>query len=555
VSAGLVDRRIGLLFASFLVLLLLAAGRSVQLGALNNSKLSAAAATQQIRTTVVPARRGSILDRNGVELAVSEPADDISATPYLVKDPVRAAEKIAPILGLPQDELLKKLARKDTGFVYLARQVPASKADRIQKLGITGLQFDAGNHRVYPHDWLASQVLGSVGTEGKGLFGLEYGWDGRLRGRDGTRRVVNDALGKPVAVTDPRPAEAGASLRLTLDAKIQDKVEQVMEGVGQRFRPKGATAIVMDPNSGELLAVANWPRINANDPSSAPGYANQDRAVGFTYEPGSTFKAFTVAGALQDNIVTPTTSFDLAPQIQVADRVIGESHVRGPETLTTAGILAQSSNVGAVTIGLREGRDRFDKWVHRFGFGTPTGVDLPGEERGIVLPLAKYSGSTMGNLPIGQGLSVTPMQMAAAYAAIANGGVLRTPRIVSAVNGRPAPATRGRRIISTRVAAQLRTMLEGVFAPGGTASEVSIPGYVLAGKTGTANKIDPVTHEYSKARYVASFMGFAPAKNPKLLVAVMADEPQGAIYGGTVAAPAFGEIMSFALQYLKIPPS
>ncbi|MDX6656254.1 MAG: hypothetical protein QOH62_1047 [Solirubrobacteraceae bacterium] len=554
-SAGLVDRRIGLLFATFLILLALAAGRSIQLGALNNSKLSAAAAIQQVRTSVVPARRGSIVDRNGVALAVSEPADDISATPYLVKDPVTAAEKIAPILGLPQDELLKKLARKDTGFVFLARQVPASKADRIQKLGITGLQFDPGNHRVYPHDWLASQVLGSVGTDGKGLFGLEYGWDGRLRGQDGTRRAVNDALGKPVAVTDPQPAQAGASLRLTLDAKIQDKVEQVMEGVGQTFRPKGATAIVMDPNSGELLAVANWPRINANDPSSAPGYANQDRAVGFDYEPGSTFKAFTVAGALQDGLVTPTTSFDLAPQIQVADRVIGESHVRGPETLTTAGILAQSSNVGAITIGLREGKARFDKWIHRFGFGKPTGVELPGEERGLVLPLAKYSGSTMGNLPIGQGISVTPMQMAAAYSAIANGGVLRTPRIVKAVDGRPAPAAPGHRIISTRVAAQLRTMLEGVFAPGGTASEVSIPGYVLAGKTGTANKIDPVTHEYSKAHYVASFMGFAPAKDPKLLVAVMADEPQGAIYGGTVAAPAFGQIMAFALQYLKIPPS
>jgi cell division protein FtsI (penicillin-binding protein 3) len=555
VSAGLVDRRIGLLFASFLVLLLLAAGRSVQLGALEGSKLSAAAVTQQVRNTVVPARRGSIVDRHGVVLAVSEPADDISATPYLVKDPVRTAEQIAPVLGLPADDLLKKLARKDTGFVYLARQVPASKADRLQKLHIAGLQFDPGNHRVYPHGWLASQVLGSVGTEGKGLFGLEYGWDARLRGHDGARRIVNDALGKPVAVTDPRPAKAGDGLQLTLDAKIQDKVEEVMQGVGETYRPKGATAIVMDPNSGELLAVSNWPRIDANDPSEAPDYANQDRAVGYTYEPGSTFKAFTVAGALQDGIVRPDTSFDLPPQIQVADRVIGESHVRGPETLTTAGILAQSSNVGAVTIGLREGAPRFDKWIHRFGFGKPTGVDLPGEERGLVLPLDKYSGSTMGNLPIGQGISVTPMQMASAYAAIANGGVLRTPRIVRSVNGEPATATPGQRILSARVAGQVRTMLEGVFGPGGTASEVSIPGYKLAGKTGTANKIDPTTHEYSKAHYVASFMGFAPAANPKLLVAVMVDEPQGAIYGGTVAAPAFGKIMAFALQYLKIPPS
>jgi cell division protein FtsI (penicillin-binding protein 3) len=555
VTAGLVDRRIGLLFAAFLTLLAFAGLRSVQIGVLKGGKLSSAAATQQIRTATVPARRGSITDRNGVALAVSEPADDISATPYLIKDPVSAAAKIAPILGVPEDELLKKLARRDTGFVYLARQVPAAKSDKLQALALPGLQFDPGNHRVYPHGWLAAQVLGSVGTDGNGLFGLEYGFNARLHGHDGVRRTVNDALGKPVAVTDPRPAVAGQGLQLTLDAKIQDKVEQVLQGVGETYRPKGATAIVMDPNDGELLAVANWPRINANDPAGAPGYANEDRAVGFTYEPGSTFKAFTVAGALQDGIVTPATSFDLAPQIQVADRVIGEAETRGPVTLTTAGILAQSSNVGAITIGLREGANRFDKWIHRFGFGKPTGVDLPGEERGLVLPRAKYSGSTMGNLPIGQGISVTPMQMATAYAAIANGGILRSPRIVREVDGRPAATPVGHRVISPAVATQLRTMLEGVFAPGGTASEVSIPGYQLAGKTGTANKIDPTTGEYSKSRYVASFMGFAPAANPKLLVAVMVDEPQGAIYGGTVAAPAFGKIMSFALQYLRIPPT
>jgi cell division protein FtsI (penicillin-binding protein 3) len=555
VTAGLVDRRIGLLFAAFLTLLAFAGLRSVQIGVLKGGKLSSAAATQQIRTATVPARRGSITDRNGVALAVSEPADDISATPYLIKDPVSAAAKIAPILGVPEDELVKKLARRDTGFVYLARQVPAAKSDKLQALALPGLQFDPGNHRVYPHGWLAAQVLGSVGTDGNGLFGLEYGFNARLHGHDGVRRTVNDALGKPVAVTDPRPAVAGQGLQLTLDAKIQDKVEQVLQGVGETYRPKGATAIVIDPNDGELLAVANWPRINANDPAGAPGYANEDRAVGFTYEPGSTFKAFTVAGALQDGIVTPTTSFDLAPQIQVADRVIGEAETRGPVTLTTAGILAQSSNVGAITIGLREGANRFDKWIHRFGFGKPTGVDLPGEERGLVLPRAKYSGSTMGNLPIGQGISVTPMQMATAYAAIANGGILRSPHIVREVDGRPAATPVGHRVISPAVATQLRTMLEGVFAPGGTASEVSIPGYQLAGKTGTANKIDPTTGEYSKSRYVASFMGFAPAANPKLLVAVMVDEPQGAIYGGTVAAPAFGKIMSFALQYLRIPPT
>jgi cell division protein FtsI (penicillin-binding protein 3) len=238
----------------------------------------------------------------------------------------------------------------------------------------------------------------------------------------------------------------------------------------------------------------------------------------------------------------------------VADRTIGESHPRGYVRLTTAQILAQSSNIGAIKIGLEMGKVRFDYWVRRFGFGTPTSVDLPGEERGIVPAVRNYSGSSMGNLPIGQGIAVTPMQMARAYAAIANGGILRAPRVVRRVDGKLVPEAKGRRVISVSTAARLRQMLEGAFAPGGTASEVSIHGYKLAGKTGTANKIDPVTHEYSSSKYVASFIGFAPALHPKLLIAVVVDEPQTEIYGGVVAAPAFGNIASFALPYLRIPP-
>jgi cell division protein FtsI/penicillin-binding protein 2 len=262
----------------------------------------------------------------------------------------------------------------------------------------------------------------------------------------------------------------------------------------------------------------------------------------------------TVGGALSDGLVTPDTSFNLAPQIQVADRTIHDAELRGSQTMSVARILAQSSNVGAITIGLRLGRVRFDQWVRQFGFGSPTGVDLPGEERGQVLPVQRYSGSSMGNLPIGQGESVTPLQVATAYAAVANGGILRPPHIVAGIGGRAVPTPAGHRVVSPEIAGQLRQMLEGVLAPGGTASEVAIPGYKLAGKTGTASKIDRATGQYSSSRYVASFVGFAPAQDPKLLVAVMVDEPQGAIYGGTVAAPAFGQIMSFALPYLRIPP-
>ena len=549
----LVERRIGLLFAFFLCLLLFAALRSVQLGTFKGGMLTKAAAAQQTAETLVPAHRGTIVDRKGVELAVSQAADDVSATPYLVPDKAAAAKKLAPLLGLDEPKVLAKLSQGN-GFVYLGRHVPGDQADAIAKLKIPGIDLTPGQRRTYPRDYLASQVLGSVNMEGKGASGLEYSLDGRLRGADGERRVVRDGVGEDVKVDTLKTAKPGAEVELSLDANIQDKVEDVLKGVGQTYRPKGATAIVTNPQTGEVLALANWPQINANDPSAAPGYASQDRAVGITYEPGSTFKAVTVAGALEDGKVTPDTSFNLPPQIVVADRTIKNAEDRGWATMTTAQILAQSDNVGAITIGERLGKQRFDYWVRKFGFGKPTGTDLPGEEQGIVPALKDYSGSSMGNLPIGQGEAVTPMQIAQFYGAIANGGILRTPHLVRRVDGTLVSHTEAHRVMKASTAAALRSMLEGVLAPGGTASEVSVKGYQLAGKTGTANKIDPVTHEYSQSAYVASFVGFAPANDPKLLISVMVDEPKGGIYGGSVAAPAFGKIAQFALQYEKIPP-
>lgn len=546
--------RIGVLFALFFGLLAIAGLRATWLGTVKGDSLKNAADTQQVADLTVPAKRGSIVDRRGVELAVSEQAADISATPYLVEDPVDAARRLAPILDEPEDDLVKQLARKDTGFVYLARKLPAEQAQAIAALGLAGIEQTPTTLRSYPRKWLASQVIGSVGTEGKGLAGLEYAFERVLSGTDGERRTVKDALGDAIDVQDVKPAQPGATLELTIDSAIQAKAEAVLAEVGETFTPKSATAIVMDPRSGELLAVANWPRVNANAPGTAPGWALQNRATGLTYEPGSTFKAFTVAGALEDKVVTPESSFGLPPTIQVADRVIGESSPRGPLTLTTAQILAQSSNVGTITIAMKDGADRFSRWVDRFGFGRPTGSDMSGEERGIVLPREEYSGSSIGNLPIGQGTLVTPIQMMAAYSAVAGDGRLRVPHVVRRVGGRPAPVPEPRRVISAETALQVRTMLEGVFAPGGTASEVSIPGYKLGGKTGTANKVDAATGEYSDERFVASFVGFAPVVKPRLLTTVIVDEPKGAIYGGVVAAPAFGQITSFALQYLKIPP-
>jgi cell division protein FtsI/penicillin-binding protein 2 len=549
----LIERRLGFLFAVFLALLVLGAGRAAWLGVVKAGTLKQAAATQQRADITVPARRGDIADRSGKQLAVSEPAVTIAATPYLIDDAPRTAARLSRLLDVPEDELLRQLTRRDTGFVYLARRVAPAQARRVQKLEIEGLEFIPQFKREYPRDWLASQLLGVTGTDGQGLSGLEYSLDEHLRGQDGERRLVKDALGDAIELRDTRRTVPGQDVRLTLDANIQDRAEEVLAEIGEQRQPKGATAIVMDPRDGAILALANWPQVDANNPGDAPDYARQNRAIGVNYEPGSTFKPFTVAGALEDGKVTPDTSFNLPPTIRVADREIGESHPVGYRTLTTRAILEQSSNVGAIMIGQRLGAERFDYWVRRFGFGSPTGIDLAGEESGIVLDLDDYSGSSMGNLPIGQGIAVTPMQMATAYAAIANGGVLRPPHIVETVGGRPARKPKGHRIISEGTAASVRSMLEGVLGPGGTASGAAIEGYVLGGKTGTAEKPDEFGG-YSKTKFVSSFVGFAPAKRPKLLVAVMVDEPQGDIYGGTVAAPPWREITSFALNYLRIPP-
>ena len=550
---GLIDRRIGLLFLVFVAALGVATLRATWLGAVRAPALKRAAATQQVQTIAMPAPRGTITDRNGAVLAVSEPASDVSATPYLVRRPLAVAAKLAPLLGLDASDVLSKLSEQ-SGFVYLARRLPATRADQIAKLRIDGITLTPSSRRTYPRNWLAAQVLGSAGDQPRTGTGFEYGSDRILRGQDGIRRVVSDALGQPISIDDERPTIPGKDVQLTLDANLQDKVESVLDGVGQVFRPRSATAIVMDPQTSQILALANWPRVNANDPGGAPPSAQQDLAVGYTYEPGSTFKAITVAGALADHVVAPETPIFVPYELRVADRTLHDAEAHGSETLTVADVLKQSSNIGAVQIALMMRAHRFAQWVDRFGFGRPTGVALPGEEQGIVPTYARYSGSSIANLPIGQGQAVTPMQMMEAYAAIANGGILRTPQIVRSVDGRAVREAPGRRVISPAAAASVRDMLRGVLAAGGTASEASIAGYDLAGKTGTAQKVDP-DGQYSRTRYVASFMGFAPASNPRLLVAVVVDEPQGAIYGGQVAAPAFQKIVAFALPYLGIRPS
>ena len=542
----LVERRIGLLFALFLLLLGAATARATWIGTVKAGSLGDRALQQQVEDMVVHARRGSILDRNGMDLAVSEDAVTVFAHPFLIKNPVATAARLAPLLGVPEDDLLKQLADRKQTFVYLRHKMDASVGHKIDQLDIPGIDTVIEPKRSYPQGYLASQVLGMVGSENTGLAGLEYSQEDTLGGEDGHRRVVKDAIGEPVSLIETKRAEEGDDIKLTLDAAIQERAEAVLGEVGQAYRPAGATAVVMDPRTGAILALANWPRVDANDPDGAPDYARQNRAIQFNYEPGSTFKAFTIAGALEERLIRPETMLHVPFELQVADRTIGEAHEDGNGDLTVEQILARSSNVGSAMIGLKLGSTQFDHWVRRFGFAKPTGVDLPGEQRGIVLDPKHYSGSTLGNMSIGQGLSVTPIQMAAGFTAIADGGIKHEPYIVQ---GDRKP---GRRVLSRKTATEVASMLEGVLGPGGTAQEASVNGYTLAGKTGTAEK--PENGTYSKTDFVASFIGFAPARNPRLLVSVMVDEPRGDIYGGTVAAPAFERIMEFALPYLKIPP-
>jgi cell division protein FtsI (penicillin-binding protein 3) len=546
----LIERRIGLLFGGFLLCFLVIVVRAFWLQGVQGSQLASEAAYQHSQIVTVPGLRGDLLDRHGHKLAASEDAATIYATPYQVKNPPQAAAQLAPILKEKKGEVLEALTAEG-GFSYLAQKVDLSTAAKVMALELEGIGELPDSRRTYPQGEMAGQVVGAVGSENKGLTGLEMGEEEVLGGSDGEQRILNDALGEPIRSETLKKAEDGEDVELTLDPVIQREAERVLSGVGETYSPTGATTIVVDPRSSQILAMANWPPVNPEDLSEVSNEDLLNKATGFNYEPGSTFKAFTVAAALEEKVVTPTTEFTLPPTIQVADRTIKDAEERGTETLSVGRILAQSSNVGAVTIGLEVGATKFSKWIEKFGFGEPTGIQFPSEESGIVPKLDEYSGSTMGNLPMGQGLAVTPIQMVEGYTAIANGGMLKPPQLVKRIGEEEVHEPRGKRVISSQVSGEIREMLEGVLAPGGTASEVSVPGYTLAGKTGTAQVAE--NGGYSKTKYIASFIGFAPAQNPQFLCAVIVDEPQGEIYGGSVAAPAFGQIAEFALPYLGVP--
>jgi cell division protein FtsI (penicillin-binding protein 3) len=552
VSRNAANRRIVLLTGVFLALLIVALGRAFWLQAIHGDAYAAMASRQHHETVVVPAGRGTIFDRNGKPLAIGEQAMTVFANPQQVDRPRELTLAVVRELDLDPVVVYPLLTDRSKGFVYLARKADPEAAAALEKMGFAGIGFYPEELRTYPQQRVASQVLGFAGMDNVGLEGLERSLDKVLAGKPGSQTIVKDPIGRTLDVVSNKPETPGQSVRLTIDHQIQANAEAVLAETVERFGAGAASAVVMDPQTGAILAMATAPGFNANRFPTTRADRRRNRAVTDTYEPGSTFKLVTVAAALEEGIVTPTSSFVLPPTLQVADRVIHEAHTRGTERMSVRIIVERSSNIGTITIAQRLGDGRLADWIDRFGFGKPTGIDFPGESAGFALPPNEWSGSTIGTVPIGHGIAVTPIQMARAYSAIANGGVLVQPHLVDRVGGKVVERKRGTRVVSREVSKEMLGMLRGVVLEG-TGTEAAIPGYTVAGKTGTAAKID-ANGRYSHTDYVASFVGMVPATKPRLVIMVMVDEPSGSIYGGVVAAPAFRQIARFNLQHLEVPP-
>ncbi len=513
--------------------------------------LKAIATQQHTQTVVIPAGRGTIFDRNGVELAIGEQATTVYADPRQVKDARAVAIAAQEALGVDPNRLYKALQSKASHFVYVARQADPIKAAQLEKKKLAGLGSYAEERRSYPQRNVAAHVLGFAGLDNRGLAGVEVSLDQILVGHPGSQTVIRDPHGTTLDVVRSVPERQGQSVVLSIDHTIQAQTEAVLRATVKEWHAKSAAAVVLDPRTGEVLAMANAPGFDANRYPQAGPARQRNRAVTDTYEPGSTFKLVTITGALGDRLVTPATKFNLPYEIQVADRVVHDAEERPTEWFSVRDILARSSNVGVITLAEKLGKDRLSSWIDRFGFGKVTGIDFPGESPGILLPKADWSGSTIGNVPIGQGIAVTPLQMATAYATIANGGIRITPRLVQSIGGTPTKVEKTR-VVSAPLAHEVVGMLTNVVSEG-TGKSAAIPGYLVAGKTGTAEKPDP-RGGYAEGKYVASFVGFVPASKPRFVVLVMVDEPQGAIFGSVVAAPAFQQISRFALQYYEVQP-
>jgi cell division protein FtsI (penicillin-binding protein 3)/stage V sporulation protein D (sporulation-specific penicillin-binding protein) len=539
VSPKLANRRIRLLLAVFVVVFGATLLRAAWLQGVQARSLGRMAAQQHREQVTVPAGRGAIYDRTGVQLAIGEEATTVYADPRQVVDPRAVAVTAGRALRLNIRKVYAALLDRTRGFVYVARKANPASAAALARHKLAGLGFYPEERRGYPQRSVASQVLGFAGVDNHGLSGLELALDHVLAGKPGKQTIVKDGSGRAIDVVSERRERDGRDVFLTLDHTIQANAEAVLRSTIERWHARSATAIVLDPHTGSVLAMAVAPSYDANFFPTVARDLQRNRAVTDTYEPGSTFKVVTIAGALSEHLVTPTTQFTLPYEIQVADRKIHDAEPRGTETMSVAQILSHSSNVGTITVAKLLGKDRLLSWIDRFGFGRKTGIDYPGESRGI-LP-SYWSGSSIGNVPIGQGIAVTPIQVASAYAAIANGGTWIRPHLVDHVAGQPRKPALRRQVISPFVAAQVRAMLRSVVLEG-TGTEAAIPGVAVAGKTGTA--------ETGRSGINTTwFICFAPAEHPRVAVAVVLQNQTGV--GGTTAAP----IAKAVLQALLAVPS
>lgn len=549
----------GLLVVVFILTLF--AGRLMQLQGVDASQYAQMATKQRIRTKVLYAERGELLDRNGTPLALSVDAQDLYVDPTKVPavagrtaggahvpSKQEAAQRLAAILRLPEADLLAKL-NSTKRFVYLAKQVAPMQVHQVQALGIPTLGADPDPKRVYPSGDLAASTIGFVGASGKGLGGLELAQNAVLAGRNGKEVVQIGREGQviPSAAERIQAVVPGRDVRLTLDSEIQWEAQRALEAQVKATKARSGTAIVMDPTTGALLALATAPGFDPADLNSAGSIGLGNPAVQDVYEPGSTNKVITAAAALEHTDMEPTTAITVPGALRRYDKTFHDDVAHGTWHLTLGGVLAKSSNIGIDLVSEKIGKQQLYDSMRAFGFGERTGVGLPGESRGILPPPDKWSGTQRYTIPFGQGVSVNAVQMASVYSTIANDGVRVQPNVVA--GGKP----QSRRVISAHTARQMREMLEGVTSKYGTAPEALIDGYRVAGKTGTAQRVDPRCGCYRG--YTASFVGMAPAEQPKLVVEVVLQDPKKGHFGGQVAAPVFHEVMSFALRHEKVPPS
>ncbi len=550
--------RVFVMGAVFIVLLVAVVARAFQLQVHQQLKLKEMAQDQYVRHVEIPARRGDIFDRRGVPLAQSVDVDSIWVDPSMLPDAKLASRALARVLDLDQAEVFAKLV-KARRFVWVKRQVTPTEVAKITALALPGVGFTKEPRRFYPQRELGAHVIGLVGTDGHGLDGLELAFESELSGDASTRRGFRDARGRKLltsGIEDPAGRQ-GAAVTLTLDRHLQYVAEKAITRAVEDAKGAAGNVVVLDPKTGQILALANYPRFNPNSPAAAQRNALRNRAATDAFEPGSTFKAFVVAAALEEKLVTEATLFNCEKGAwKIGKHVINDTHPH--DFLDVKRILQVSSNIGVAKIAGALGRDRLVDYYAKFGFGERAGLGLPGEGKGVVpYPRAEVSLATES---FGQGLTATSIQLAAGYGAIANGGVLMKPYLVQKVvdpdgvtllDNQPSPV---RRVVSAANARRVVAMLETVVEKEGTAPRARMDEYRVAGKTGTAQKVDPVARGYSDKR-IASFIGMVPAEDPRLVILVVIDEPKTDVYGGIVAAPAFKEIATAAMPYLSVKAS